>query len=70
MAAAPAVRLETLRGDSQVARPPEQLGWVLALKVLISGSLISHPESSLLVERAFVVFPRMRASDEVLTLTF
>lgn len=62
----PAVRLKT-----QKARPPEQLG-------LGPGPLRAHSDSCLRPRAylhaggkvALVVFPGMRASDEVLTLTF
>ena len=66
-----AVRLKTQNGDSQVARPPEQLG-------LGPGPLRAHSGSCLRPQAcpyaggkvALVVFPGRRASDEVLTLTF
>lgn len=67
----PAVRLETWKGDSQVARPPEQLGLGPGPLSAHSGSSL-HPRVCLPAggKEAFVVFPGMRASDEVLTLTF
>ena len=61
----PAVRLETRKGDSQVARPPEQLGLGPGPLNAHSGSR-QHPQACLHAcgKVLLVVLPGMRGSDE------